>query len=57
MKFDFDKMSVPRKIALTCCGLLYGLAILGNARHGFSIILGVTLFFLAVTSVLLLWVK
>lgn len=57
MKLNFDKMSTPRKIVLTVCGLLYGLAILGNARHGFPIIFGVTLFFLVVTSVLFLWIK
>ena len=54
---DFDKISTTRKIVLTVCGLLYGLAILGNARHGISVVAGVTLFFLVVTSVIFLWVK
>lgn len=57
MRLNVDKWSTPRKIVLTACGLLYALAILGNARHGLPIIIGVTLFFLVVTSILFLWIK
>jgi hypothetical protein len=57
MRFDLDRMSMPRKIVLTAAGLLYALAVLGNARHGIPIITGVTLFFAVVTFIAFLWVK
>lgn len=56
-KLDLENLSTPRKIVLTVAGVLYGLAILGNARHGVPIIVGVTIFFLAITFVVLLWIK
>ena len=57
VKIDFDNMSVKRKIALTVAGVLYILAILGNARHGLAEMAGVTLAFIALSAILLLWIK
>ena len=58
MKLNLDKLSVKRKITLTVSGVLYALAILGNAAYGsFITILSVTIFFIAITAVLLLWIK
>ncbi len=57
MKLDLYKVSMPRKIVLTVAGALYALAVLGNARHGIPVIIGVTLFFIVITSVVFLWVK
>ena len=57
MRLDLYRISMPRKIVLTIAGILYALAVLGNARHGVPIIVGVTLFFLAITFVAFLWVK
>ncbi|NQT90558.1 MAG: hypothetical protein HQ558_04815 [Candidatus Omnitrophica bacterium] len=57
MKIDLDKMSSTRKIVVTALGLLYAIAILGNIRHGLSEMIGVTVFFAVVTTVIFLWVK
>ena len=57
MRFDLDRISMSRKIILTAAGILYALAVLGNARHGVPIIVGVTLFFVVVTFIAFLWVK
>ena len=57
VKIDFDNMSLKRKIALTIAGILYILAIIGNARHGFAEMIGVTLAFLALSTILLIWIK
>jgi len=54
---DFNNMSKTRRIALTVMGVLYALALLGNAGRGFSAILGISLFFLTITCVVFLWVK
>jgi len=56
-KISFGNMSLKRKTALTIIGVLYILAILGNARHGFAEMTGVTLAFAALTAVLLIWIK
>ena len=57
-KIDFDNMSVARKAIITVMGVLYGLAMLGNARHGnLAAIVGITLFFLVITNIIFLWVK
>jgi hypothetical protein len=56
-KIDFSVMSLARKIALTIAGLVYILAILGNARHGFVEILSVTLAFGALIAIILIWTK
>jgi len=56
-KIDLEKMSLKRKLALTVAGILYILAILGNARHGFAEMAGVTLAFLALSTILLIWIK
>lgn len=57
MFIDLSNMSKTRKIVLTAAGVLYALAVLGNARHGISVVLGVTLFFITITSVIFLWIK
>ena len=54
---DFSNLSVQRKIVLSVAGVLYSLAILGNARLGMSAIIGVTLAFAAIIGVLSLWIK
>ena len=57
VKIDFDNMSVKRKLALTITSVFYILAILGNARHGLAEMAGVTLAFLTLNAILLLWIK
>ena len=57
LRIDLDNMSLKRKIALTAVGILYILAILGNARHGFAEMAGVTLAFLSLSAILLIWIK
>ena len=54
-----EKISMPRKILLTAIGILYAVSIIGNVSKGIGIpaLLGLTLFFLAVTFVALLWVN
>ena len=57
-KIDFENMSAARKVIFTILGILYGLAMLGNARHGnIAAIVGVTLFFFVIVQVIFLWVK
>jgi hypothetical protein len=56
-KIDFSVMSLARKIALTIAGVVYILAILGNARHGFVEVLSVTLAFSALIVIILIWTK
>jgi len=56
-KIDLGNMSLARKIALTIIGALYILAILGNPRHGFAELTGVTLAFLALAALIFVWVK
>jgi hypothetical protein len=56
-KIDFGGMSLARKIALSIAGIIYILAILGNARHGFVEILSVTLAFSALLAILFVWIK
>jgi len=57
IKNDIANMSLKRKIALTIAGVLYILAILGNARHGFAEMAGVTLAFLALSIIIYIWIK
>ncbi|MFA5369960.1 MAG: hypothetical protein WC300_04500 [Candidatus Omnitrophota bacterium] len=57
VKIEFGNMSVARKIYITIASVLYILAILGNARHGFVEILSVTLAFSALFAIIFLWVK
>jgi hypothetical protein len=56
-KIDFTTMTISRKIALTIAGIIYILAILGNARHGFVEILSVTLAFSVLTAIIFIWTK
>lgn len=56
-KIDFNNISLKRKIALTITGILYILAVLGNARHGFAEMAGVTLAFVALITIVLIWIK
>ncbi len=56
-KIDFEKMSLKRKIAFTVVAALYALAILGNARFGIVEVICVTLAFIAITAIVLIWVK
>ena len=56
-KIDLSVMSLARKIALTSAGIIYILAILGNARHGFVEILSVTLAFSALVAIIFIWTK
>ena len=56
-KIDLGAISIARKIALTIAGVVYILAILGNARHGFVEILSVTLAFSALVAIIFLWAK
>ncbi|NQT95974.1 MAG: hypothetical protein HQ572_05930 [Candidatus Omnitrophica bacterium] len=55
----FDKLSLVRKIILTIAGILYALAILGNAYFYGSIVgvLGATLFFAVTVFIVFLWIK
>ena len=57
IKNDIANMSLKRKIALTIVGVLYILAILGNARHGFAEMAGVTLAFLTLSIIIYIWIK
>ena len=57
IKNDVANMSLNRKIALTIVGVLYILAILGNARHGFAEMAGVTLAFLTLNIIIYIWIK
>ena len=54
---NLNGMSFVRKIALTIAGIIYILAILGNARHGFVEILSVTLAFSALIAIIFIWTK
>lgn len=54
---DFSKLSVGKKVVLTVAGVLYGLAMLGNTRSGLVTLLGVSLFFASITTVVFIWVK
>ena len=56
-KIDLVNMSIARKIAFTVAGIIYALAILGNARHGFVEILSVTLAFGALLAIIYIWIK
>ncbi len=56
-KIDFGNMSLARKIALTIAGIVYMLAVLSNARHGFVAILSITLAFSALAAILFIWIK
>ncbi|MDD5505020.1 MAG: hypothetical protein PHV77_06940 [Candidatus Omnitrophica bacterium] len=56
-KIEFGSMSIARKTCITIASVLYILAVLGNARHGFVEILSVTLAFGALLAMVLLWVK
>jgi hypothetical protein len=58
MKQGLIGLSMPRKIILTVGGVLYALAILGQARHGsMHMMIGVTLFFVTLVLVLFTWIK
>jgi len=56
-KIDFNAMTLARKVALTIAGIIYILAILGNARHGFVELLSVTLAFSALMAIIFMWTK
>ena len=56
-KIDFSAMTLARKVALTIAGIIYILAILGNARHGFVELLSVTLAFSALMAIIFMWTK
>jgi len=59
MKGDLYNISTPRKVILTIAGIFYALAVLGNVYYHYSLlgVLGATLFFAVVTSVIFLWIK
>jgi hypothetical protein len=58
LKLDLERLSMSRKILVSASGVLYALAVLGNARHGNLIsLLSVTIFFVVITTVLFIWVK
>ena len=66
-RLDLDNMSLHRKIGLTVVAVLYGLAMLGNARlaiygcegvgNALIMMTAITLFFVAASFIVILWTK